>query len=224
MRIDRRAVIKGVALGGLAGLTVGRSIASFAEHPSAAACPLLVLVNGDAAGTVFVRGAAASGGAHLQMYQITRDLGFLMDFERRLRGSPALRAVGLLDNAAATLVVDVARGAGARVQWLGQHTAEGAQTRHHLLATGRAASCAARLRERLDMDGAGFQVIEERVGGPAARNAWSASSRSRAPSAVWASTLGYLLASLDARPARAAPVPLGGAVLRGSFMSFSIEA
>ncbi len=228
MTVDRRFVIKGMALGSFAGLTMGRSMPAFAEmstvpFASGVSEPLLALVNEGAAGAVFLQGAAAGGGLRLQAHEVGRELSFMLDFDRQLRGGPSMRVIGLLDNASATLIVDLARGAGARVQWLGQHSVNAGPTRHRLLDTANADGCSRRLREHLEACPAGFQMTEERQGSAARGRQWNAPSRGGKASAEWASRLGYLLASLDTAPAMTAPDAPSNVVLNGSFVSFSIE-
>lgn len=229
MSVNRRSVLKGITLGSFAGLalTLGRSLRALAggtdAQPSMAAVkPLLALVNEGVAGSVFLHGAAAAHGAALQAQTVSHDLRFILDFERQLHTGP-IRVIGLLDNASATLVVDQARRAGARVQWLGQHVAEAGYTRHRLLETDIAEDYSRQLSRHLHASGAGFQMIEERQGGAASPRRSSAPLRSAERAAEWASGLGYVLGSLGAQPAMSAPAPLADVVLRGSFVSFLIE-
>lgn len=226
MNANRRFVLKSLALSGIAGLSMSSSVRALARTtaaPAAAVKPVLALVNPGAAESGFLHGAMAVG-SRLQVQRVGRDLGFILDFERQLRGSQPMRVIGLLDDAAATLVVDMARSAGARVQWLGQHTAEVGFTRHHLLNTEIAEGCSRQLGRQLHRCGGGFSLTEERQNGTIAPRQLAASSRMGSRPGQWAASIGYLLASLGTRAAMTAP--LARATNRpviGSFVSFSIE-
>ena len=74
MSMDRRFVLKGMALGSLAGLTLGGALpalgAAHGSPRSSAARPALVLVNQGAEQSAFVQGARATGAA-VQVRQIS---------------------------------------------------------------------------------------------------------------------------------------------------------
>ena len=128
MSVDRRFVLKSVALGSLTGLTMGVSLSALAgrvQEPAVGITqPVLALVTPGMDDSAFVRGARRAAGTSLRVRQVGHELDFLLGFERRMRDDRSLRVIGLLDDAAAVLMVDLARSAGARVQWLGQHTME----------------------------------------------------------------------------------------------------
>ncbi|GLZ27609.1 TPA: hypothetical protein L3923_006360 [Pseudomonas aeruginosa] len=228
MTINRRFLLKGMALSGLAGLAMAgpvRALAGQSSAPSAAAAarPVLALVSAGAAESVFLRGAQAAAGSQLQVQRFDQDLDRLLSFERQLRSGQPLRVIGLLDDATATLVLDMARSAGARVQWLGQHNTVAGVTQHRLLNTEVAEGCARQISRQLHACGAGFHIAEERQGSLASPRQLSAPARGGEHAAEWASAIGYQLASLGGRPAKPAPAP-ASTVLSGSFVSFSIEA
>src|SRR5690606_35528862 len=128
MSMDRRFVLKGTALGSLAGLTLGGALpalgAAHGSPRSSAARPALVLVNQGAEQSAFVQGARATGAA-VQVGQIGGDVTARLGLQGQLGSGGKMRLIGLLDDASAALVVAMARSAGARVEWLGQHTARG---------------------------------------------------------------------------------------------------
>ncbi|MCK0509660.1 hypothetical protein [Aromatoleum buckelii] len=230
MSVNRRFVLKSMALGSIAGVTMGsavRALAAGTAAPSAtaAARPVLALANEGAAQSIFLYGALAAGGPRLQVQRVGCDPGFMLDFERQLRSRQPMRVIGLLDDASAALLVDIARSGGARMQWLGQHTVEAAFSRHHLLDTDSAEGCSQQFSRQLQACGAGFSLNEERQNGPIGPRRMSGPSRSAGQSAQWASSIGYLLASLGTRTTLTAPLaPVASTPITGSFVSFSIEA
>ena len=225
MNVDRRFVLKSMVLGGAAGVVLSRSMPVLGGMPSpySGIRPALALVGSGVAEAAFLQGARAAAGTQLRVQPMDRGLGFMLDFERRLRAGRPLRVIGLLDDAAATLVLDLARSAGARVPWLGQHTAEAGSTRHRLLNTDLAEGCTRQLSRLLHACGAGFTLDEERQGSVAPARQLAGPARNGAGSAQWAAGVGYLLAALDAHPAMTPRVSVQGTLPSGSFVSFSIE-
>lgn len=227
MEINRRLVLKGMALSSFAGFAIESSAdentLAAASITNASIRPLLALVNDDAAGSAFLHGALAIGGTRMQARRISGDLQVMLNLERVIRSSRALRIIGLLDDAAGTLVVDLARSAGARVQWLGQHTAHARATHHHLLNGDNADDCARYLGRQLRACGVGFHIVSQHHGDAASQHQLSGPPHADSRAADWASAVGYLLASLDTPPTRAAPATDAGLVADGRFVSFSIE-
>lgn len=228
MRVNRRSVLKSLAMTGVVGL--GSSLRALAGTPFTEGAirvvqpVVLALVNEGPVEQAFLRGAAHAGSARLQVQSAGSNLAYMLDFERQLRISRTTRIIGLLDDTAATLVVDMARSAGARLQWLGQHSAEAGISRHHLLTTDVAEGCCRRLARHLQACGAGFSLIEERYDGSMPPRQLDGPICRGSHSTQWALGIGYLLASLGARPLRAAPLaPPASKPLTGSFVSFSIE-
>ncbi|NMG53805.1 hypothetical protein [Aromatoleum aromaticum] len=230
MSVNRRFVLKSMALSSIAGVTMGSAVRAFAaatagSSATAAARPVVALANEGAAESIFLYGALAASDTRLQVQRVGRDPGFVLDFERQLRSRQPMRLIGLLDDASAALVVDMARSGGARVQWLGQHIAEAGFSRHHLLNTDSAEGCSQQFSRELQACGAGFSLNEERQNGPIVPRRMSGPSRGTGQSAQWASSIGYLLASLGTRMTLTAPLaPTASAPITGSFVSFSIEA
>nr|MBS0021945.1 hypothetical protein [Gammaproteobacteria bacterium] len=227
MTVDRRFVLKGMVLGA-AGVVLSRSVSvlgGVAPSPvHGDVRPALALVGNGTAGSAFVQGARAAVGTRLHVQQVSPDLGFMLDLERQLRAGRPMRIIGLLDDASAVLVLDLARSAGGRIHWLGQHTGEAGMTRHHLLNTDLAEGCTRQLSRQLHACGVGFTLNEERQGSTAPVRQLAGPARNGAGSAQWAASVGYLLAALGTRPTMTPRVPAQSALLSGSFVSLSIEA
>jgi len=229
MSVNRRFVLKGVALSSIAGLTVDGFTPALAAHSDASinaatAGPMLALVNGGGAESMFLYGAMAVK-APVRVQKVGRDLRFMLDFERLLLHGRPMRVIGLLDDASATLIIDLARSGGARMQWLGQHTAEDGLTRHHVLSTDMTEGCSQQLSRDLHACGDGFRLNEERQHGPMAPRQLAGRSCKAGQSAQWVSSIGYLLASIGTRTMLAAPLaPAANTPIAGSFVSFSIDA
>lgn len=197
MSVNRRVVLKTAALASSAGLAMSGAVpalASALNAPGRAVQTVLALANDSAAAVLFLQGASAAADVELQVQRASLDVDFMLELERQMRGGPARRIIGLLDDGSATLVVDMARSAGAQLQWLGQHSAaSGITTHHHLFAAGGA----------------------EQLSRPPKQNE---------PSAQWAASLGYGLAALGTHTNLMAPlVSTANRPLGGSFVSFSIE-
>lgn len=227
MSVDRRFVLKGMALGSLAGLTMGAALPSMAGLQAAPGVssgrPVLALVGQGAQDSAFVQGARAAG-SQLKLQQVDTSLGFMLDLESQLRSGQPMRVMGLLDDASAALVIDLARSAGARVNWIGQHVADARQSRHHLLNTNLTEGCSRQLSRQLHACGAGFTLNEERQSSAAPSRQLAGPARSTEHAEQWAASLGYLLSSLGVRrPAMAPLLTASRTPLNGSFVSFSIE-
>lgn len=227
MSVDRRFVLKGMALGSLAGLTMGAYLPSLAATHAAAggnaARPVLALVSQGGRESAFVQGARAAGTA-LQVQQVDSSLGLMLSLEQQLRSGKPMHVMGLLDDASAALVIDLARSAGARVNWIGQHVAAAGQSRHHLLNTRLTEGCSRQLSRQLHACGAGFTLNEERQSSAAPARQLAGPARSAEHADQWAASLGYLLSSLGVRRPSMAPLVAASRLpLTGSFVSFSIE-
>ena len=227
MSVDRRFVLKGMALGSLAGLTMGAALPSVAglnaAPSSRAGRPLVALVRQDAQDSAFVQGIRAAG-SQLKLQPVDTSLGFMLELESQLRSGQPMRMVGLLDDASAALVLDLARSAGARVNWIGQHTAAADHSRHHLLNTQLTEGCSRQLSRQLHACGAGFTLHEERQSSVAPARQLAGPARRTEHAEQWAASLGYLLSTLGEHRAATAPlVSASRTPLTGSFVSFSIE-
>lgn len=231
MSMDRRTLLKGLALGGLVGPLVASPLSALASTTPGIAAgtkrPTLALV-GSAAGDAFVHGARAISGASLTVLRANRSLAFVRELEQRLRDTRPVRMIGLLDNADAAPLLDVMRSAGASIPWLGQHSVRPGESRHRLMTTASAGDCARQLGRQLESCGTGFAIIEERSGRPAPVFQTDARARSTDPSTdhpgQWAVSVGWLLAAMGARKDGTAPMPQSNPMpLVGSFVSFLSE-
>ena len=230
MNIERRVLLKGMALGGLAGvamsssgLTMANSVMGSQAHP---VLPTLALVSGEVAESAFLQGISASpAGGQVKVQRTDLGLSFMLGLDKRLRSGQPQRIIGLVDDASAALIIDLARSAGARVQWIGQHRATANASQHHLLSAEAASGCAPQLGLNLNACGTGFSLSEYRPHGQQAPLQVSAAARSNAGSEQWAATLGYTLAALGTANTGQAPlVASRPSPLTGNFVSFSIEA
>ncbi len=229
MTIDRRTLIKGMALLGVASPFLGNALPALASAGLPApvvSTPTLVLVSAAAVDSAFVQGVRAGiGTSMMQVRQASHELAFLLDFEQQLRQQQSARVIGLLDDALATPLLALARSAGASVPWLGQHTAEAGLSRHRLLTAGMADGCAGQLHRQLLTCGAGFSLAEERQDSAVVAHQLAGPSRSGEHIDQWAAAIGFMLASLGTGNPGAAPLlPAGKVPLIGSFVSFSIVA
>ncbi|WP_417615411.1 hypothetical protein [Oceanisphaera sp.] len=211
MSIERRSVLKGMALGGLAGLTLGHTGLVSASQAAKAVTrkPLLVLVSGAEAEAVFAGGAQAHPAAGATtVLRTDHGLEFISALQRRLKASSGERIIGLVDDANGTLILDLARSAGARLHWSGQHVTENGQSRHRLSVTQSSAAC-----------GHQFMALSEGCATPSASE-----DLILAASHQWVPALGFALASPEPgrRYLRATP-PTQAAALTGHYVSFSIE-
>lgn len=229
MDVERRFVLNGMAAIGLAGLTLANPVRSLANSaapdPSRPSRPTLVLISRDVERSAFLAGIAASAaGEAVQVLRASIDLAFLQSLDQMLRAEPPLRMIGLVDDASAALIVELARAAGARQQWLGHHSAGPGQSRHSLLSVDLAQGCAGQLSQQLNACGEAFNLDERhldnaRASFEGAAQTWGGGGT------IWPAHLGYLLASLgeaqappfDARMFSADP-------LSGHFVSFSIQS
>lgn len=226
MNVKRRSLLKGMALGGLAGAAVSGSGLASAMSAAVArpAMPTLALVSGAAAQSAFIYGlSAAPAGQQIKVQRTDLDLGFMLGLEKRLRSGQPQRIIGLVDDASAALIVDLARSAGARIQWLGQHTTDGKRSQHQMLSAAVADGCALQMGLGLKACGAGFALNEQRLPGKTALQA--AAAGFGGASEQWATSLGFALASLGQVGNAAAPqIAKRPAPMTGTFVSFSIEA
>jgi len=200
MNVTRRFILKSIVLSGLAGTAMGRLGLSLADSVPAAqarpARPTLVLVSGETEHSAFLQGiAAALPGGHLRVQRTDLGMGFVRALSQLLRVGRAVRIIGLVDDASAALIVELARAADARLQWLGHHSVAAGQFHHRPLG------------------GNAFSELAVRLYDAAARD-----------SRQWAATLGFVLASPGVGQAAAAPpVPAAQPPLTGHFVSFAIE-
>ncbi|MEG2130490.1 hypothetical protein [Pseudomonas sp.] len=229
MNVERRSLLKGMALGGLAGVAMSSSSLSLANDLLGRAGPVqaasLALVSPAVAGSAFVQGLQASPSTpRIQVMSANLDLAALLDLQQRLSSGQPQRLIGLLDDASATLIIDLARSAGARVQWLGQHSANASHSRHRLLSAEAAHGCALQLGHQLNRCGLGFDLHEQRLRSPAPTLHLATSAGQGSGNDQWAATLGYALATLGSTDTGQAPLSAKhSGALTGTYVSFSIH-
>jgi hypothetical protein len=140
MDIDRRVFVKGIVLTSFAGLTINSSLVSLVRaalstetnSPGRTAA----LVSDGVRRSSFLQGIAMTpGGAKAEVLTTDLSLAFLKQLNLLLRSEGPARIVGLVDDASSAWMVQIARGANARVPWLGQHFASAEQTRHRIIST-----------------------------------------------------------------------------------------
>lgn len=125
MNTTRRHVLKSMltvaGVGGVA-LPLGFSSAAMAEVVSQPKATTVV-VSSDYAGQRFLSGIQAQRSAYIaQVLDSSTDLSFIQQLQQVLQAKGSHRVVGLVDDASATLIMDLARSANARLIWEGQHT------------------------------------------------------------------------------------------------------
>jgi hypothetical protein len=228
MHVTRRSFIKSVALGGFAGVLMARPGRTLARAAAGVRTrPVLALVSGVAERSAFLQGIAETvPGEFLQVQRADHGMGFVRDFNQLLRSGQPTRIIGLVDDASAALIVELARASGARVPWLGYHAASSGHSRHRLLSTESTRGCAIRLGRQLSAYGAGFSLSEQRP--HHAETSFELAARPRNGAAGdsdrWAAALGFILAAPDTAQSAWAPPATGTRPpLAGNFVSFAIE-
>ncbi len=228
MKVERRSLLKGMALGGLAGVALSSSGLSLANsvlgRPAHTRAASLALVSAEVAHSAFVHGMQASPAAPaLQVIPANAELTVVLELQHRLASGQPQRLIGLLDDASATLIVDLARSAGARVQWLGQHSTTAGRSTHRLLSAQASHGCALQLGQQLHACGQSFSLHEQRLHSPAPTLQLASRSGSQTGD-QWAASLGYALAVLGSTDTGQAPlISSRTSALSGTYVSFSIE-
>lgn len=196
MRLTRRALLQGIALGGLATPLFAGASPGAGPRSTPQALDTCVLVPPGQSDTAFVHGArAALGTRPLLVWETPCELEVLRTVDALLRRGQPLRMVGLLDDATATPLLDVARTAGVSMAWLGQHSVTPHGVDHRVQACAQAQSCALRFADSSPADGG-----------------------------QWAADLGHRLCAMDAPPTRHAPRRGSHATpLHGRFVSFLMQ-
>lgn len=223
MSVNRRFVLKGMALSSLTGLALTGALpvsgallpAAPVQFSQSSALPIVVLSGKHMADNFFLQGVSAALGAPAQEQYLGPDLSALLGFERQLRQAESLRVIGLLDNATATLALDMARSAGARIHWIGHHSSTAQAGQHRLLSSESSHECCRQFGRQLTADGVPPGVaVTHHLTSPGSPDA-----------TIWLTELGYLLASVGREPAGTLPhsTATDTALLTGSFVSFLIE-
>lgn len=223
MNVARRTLLKGAAVGGLSVAALSASGLSIASSLTSNQRPSVALVSGNAAEAAFLLGARASAsGISVKRTDLTP--GYMQQLATELASPTPQRIIGLVDDASATVILDMARAAGARIEWVGQHAADANGSRHALLSANEAEGCAVQLGHQLSNCGAGFSLREQRHGQSSLNLDVAMNAKSRDAADQWAATLGHILASGARGNASTAPrISNQQMPLRGHFVSFSIE-
>ena len=122
MNTTRRHVLKSMlTVAGGVSLPLGFSSAALAEM-ALPAKSTVVVVSSDQAGQQFLSGIQAQRNVSIaQVLDSSTDLSFIQRLQQVLQTNESQRVVGLVDDASATLIMDLARSANARLLWEGQH-------------------------------------------------------------------------------------------------------
>ncbi|WP_045835765.1 hypothetical protein [Hyphomicrobium sp. 99] len=232
MDVERRSVLNGIALTSLAGVTLNSPVLALANampgDQAQPTRPLLTLISGTVERSGFLQGiAAAPQGKIVEVQRTDLSVGFVQAFNQWLRSEWPIRVIGLVDDASGAFIVQLARSAGARLQWLGQHSTDGGHSRHRVLSTEAADCCSAQLGQQLRSCGTPYRLDEQRIN--SAKLHWELPAQLQERAAIeasqWPATLGFALASVGSSQAASAPlVDADTLPLLGSFVSFSIES
>lgn len=145
MTISRRTILKGLGWGGMAAPILTSTLPSLAAASTdvSAAPATLVLVPAGTRGNAFEQGVrTAIGDAPLVVQEARSDLSFLREIEAVVRRGMQIRVIGLLDDGVATPLLDVARGAGVSLFWLGHHNVGRQGAWHRCQPTAGTEACA----------------------------------------------------------------------------------
>ena len=229
MNIQRRLLLKGMALSGISGLVLGKSgmVLANASIGSAESMPILLLINEETKHSVFYQGVrAAAGQGALQMCITDPGTNFFSLLQNNIRSEQGRRIVGLVDDASATLIVDLARTAGARMHWLGQHAVVPGQSRHRLSDSRITSSYGTLFGSRLAAHGFSIDSDDQWAVKKGAVYESVSYVRNGIPDGQqWAADLGFILAgngyqtTLSVIP----QVSTKPAPLTGHFVSFAFE-
>lgn len=230
MNIQRRLLLKSMVLGGISSVGLAGAGTGLAGDSigSARPLPILVLVNGRTGHSAFLQGVRAAAGRPdlLQVHATDLGLDSLLALQRYIQSMRGRLIVGLVDDASATLIVDLARTAGARMHWLGQHAVSPGQSRHRLSDSRITGDYGTLFNGRLiahgfDIDSGKQQTEKKRV----AHESISCVRNGTPDSQQWAADLGFILAGNGRHTAFSAipQVSTGPASLAGYFVSFAFE-
>lgn len=127
---QRRQVLKGMAAGGAlassASLWTSAAQAAGAKH--SIVTPLYALISPDAAGKRFLAGVNAKRATPLAAQQVlhsSTQMSFITQLQALLSNKQPKRLVALVDDASATLIIDLARDVSAHLVWQEPHTEAG---------------------------------------------------------------------------------------------------
>lgn len=225
MDIKRRTLIKGITA--TAAVTWAASPQVFAAPlreaitqlrqstaTSFVAKPIIAVTHEDLVNSAFMAGVAAAQPRELHRLK-SADYASLA----ALIGQTHSNLLGLIDHSNAAILVQLARHQGAKVHWLGQHTATASGMSHNIVKSGNTDACHSKLFEDLIACPTRHYVREQ---GIAAR--MIAGQGAQHPQ-QWAANLGLLLSDWrNPHPAFAAlQLTAVNDTAPGSFVSFFIE-
>lgn len=126
---QRRQVLKGMAAGGalVSSASLWASVAQ-ANVKHRAAAPLYAVISPDAAGKRFLAGINAKRATPLAAQQVlhsSTQMPFITQLQALLADKQPKRLVALVDDASATLIIDLARDVSAHLVWQEHHTEAG---------------------------------------------------------------------------------------------------
>lgn len=157
MSLTRRSIMQGIAWTSIAVPLAGRGVPVSAFAPSERMpVPTLGLVPAALRDGDFVHGLRAAAGPGLRIVEVDDSLGALREMVKAMESRRAVRVAGLLDDAIATPLLDMARSTGARMHWLGQHVSATDGSCRHLLTTADGELRAGRLSVASPFDGSGW--------------------------------------------------------------------
>jgi len=219
----RRSFLKGTLATGASGLVLSNSgLVQAAINQSSAQQPTLVLTSSPEVEDSFAAGVRAALPHNADISSLRTDASNpLPAIDAALRGKQAMRLIGLVDDATGELIIAMARRAGARISWLGQHAADAHQTRHQVVNSQSAKAATLSLAEQLHHEQAGFRLKAEQ---PFVRSKALDlhSNRTGITSSHWAAHLGHALTQPNSY-VDATHLPAGSKRLQGRFVSFVIE-
>ena len=236
MDTNRRTFLKGVALTGLAVATPGFPSGNILSNrinslKGDAKLPLIALIQDSPDESAFLTGIRCAQQQQRSNDPITvqrceRELGFLQSLHALLHSGERTQIVGLVDDASAAIIVDLARSAGVRMPWLGQHAVSAVHARHNILTANAEHGWSLRFAQELNTRHAGSYLAEEPVAGHDGLHRMTIATRQAPPNGSWATSLGFAMASRET--ASSAQAPWGGnsaaaAPLLGNFVSFSFN-
>ncbi|MCO6441295.1 MAG: Tat pathway signal protein [Nitrococcus mobilis] len=237
MNASRRAFLKGVALTGFAVAAPGFASGNILSDKSnslkgGANLPIVALINRLSKESAFLTGIRRAQRQQRSNDAITvqrcdRGLGFLQSLQTLLHSGKPTHIVGLVDDASAAVIVDLARSAGVHLYWLGHHAVSAGESRHNILATDSGYGCGLRFAQQLDAGGSGLSLTEQSMAESDGLRRMAFTTRRTPQDGRWAVALGFALTSLAVAPtedlsaeadSRAVSTPL-----LGNFVSFSFK-
>lgn len=121
MNNQRRQVLKGMVLTGSALGSLGSSVTTWAS-PVQQEPPLHVILTPGQCASAFLSGVQAYQPASApQVLYTSTDLSFLRQWQTLLEQTGPKKILGLVDDASATIVIDLLRSAQGRLHWQAHH-------------------------------------------------------------------------------------------------------